>query len=162
MELRWSRRSHSTKTCATKQRISAWIWLMAQDDDAYAAWIYFICFCLEPLVPLGHEWHRGSQPHTAGKGASPMLHNGKRSGSCSGDWDPVTFWVSVRRWLFFHNLTCSDAAHRARMGRRKNQTQGNFQQILSLKEYEPHKLFLQYLEEVRQLRIKNKENKHML
>ena len=30
-------------------------------------------------------------------------------------------------------------------------------QILSLKEYEPHKLFLQYLEEFKQLGIKNKE-----
>ena len=46
------------------------------------------------------------------------------------------------------------ATCRTGMGRRKNQAQEDSPTILSLKEYEPHKLFWQYLEEVRQLGIK--------
>ena len=36
-----------------------------------------------------------------------------------------------------------------------------FQKILSLKEYEPHKFFRQYLEEVRQLGIEKRKRKRM-
>ena len=91
MELRWSRRSHSTKICMTRQRSSAFTWLMAQDNDADAAGmlLLFLLLLLEPLVPLGREWQLRLAAQSAGKGASPMLHNGKRSGSCSGDWAPL-------------------------------------------------------------------------